>query len=131
SSEWVVISIDLPDFERSKNEVSENDYVFLPFVNDPDIHHYFGEYEHGIMKPLYRSKYFPALGFSYYNMELLAPAIQALIKPTYRYLFDEKGNYEYPNYLSLTEMPEPRYFDTPLSNPILKEIHEVAEANGS
>lgn len=131
TSKWVVVSIDLPDFEESKTVISENDYVFIPYAKDPHIRDYFAQYEEGVLKPIYTTKYFPALSFSYYNMELLPPAIQALIKPNYRYRFDDKGNYQYPDYLSLTEMPEPRHFETALSNPILQEIQELAEANGS
>lgn len=131
TSEWVVISVDLPDFEQSKTEISENDHRFLPFVNDADVRDYFGKYEDGIVKPLYSSKFFPVAGFAYYNMELLGPAVQALINPNYKYRFDELGNYEYPEYLAQSVMPEPRYFDTALGNPILKEIQELTQANGS
>lgn len=131
TSEYVVICVDLPDFDESKTVVSENDHRFLPFVNDSDIRDYFYNYEKGILKPIFSSKYFPVAGFAYYNMELLAPTAQALIKPNYKYRFDELGNYEYPESLSQSEMPEPRYFVTSLTNPILNEIKELAETNGS
>lgn len=131
NSDYVVISIDLPDFEESKSVVSENDHRFLPFVYDSDVRDYFYNYEDGLVKPLYSSKYFPVAGFAYYNMELLAPTIQALIKPTYKYRFDELGNYEYPEYLAQSEMPKPRYFDTSLRNPVLRQIKALAKENGS
>ncbi|WP_296699499.1 hypothetical protein [Algoriphagus sp.] len=131
TSEWVVISLDLPDFEESKTVISENDHRFLPYISNNYIREYFVEYEEAMLKPIAISKYVPVVGFAYYNMELLAPAVQALLRPSYKYRFDELGNYQYPDYLAQQEMPEARYFKTRLSNPILKEIAELTNKNGS
>ncbi|MEN2280732.1 hypothetical protein AAGF08_01240 [Algoriphagus sp. SE2] len=132
TANWVVVSLDLPDFEESKTTISENDHRFLPYISNKYIRDYFLKYEEGNMiKPISISKYFPVLGFAYYNMELLAPAAQALIKPTFKYRFDELGNYQYPDYLAQQEMPEPRYFKTSLSNPVLKKIADLTKKNGS
>lgn len=131
TSKWVVISLDLPDFEESKTVISENDHRFLPYISNNYIREYFLKYEDAMIKPIAISKYFPVAGFAYYNMELLAPAAQALVNPNYKYRFDELGNYQYPDYLAQQEMPEPRYFKTGLSNPVLKQIAEVTQKNGS
>jgi hypothetical protein len=130
-SDWVVISLDLPDFEESKSDISENDHRFLPYISNNYIRDYFLNYEEGMIKPIAISKYFPVVGFAYYNMELLAPAAQALINPNYKYRFDELGNYQYPDYLAQQEMPEPRFFETNFPNPVLKEILELTERHGS
>lgn len=130
-SDWVVISLDLPDFEESKTVISENDHRFLPYITNNYIKNYFLKYEEGMVKPIAISKYFPVAGFAYYNMELLAPTFQALLKPTYKYRFDELGNYQYPDYLAQQVMPEPRYFETSLPNPVLNEIAELTKRNGS
>lgn len=131
SSEWVVVSLDLPDFETSKTIISENDHRFLPYVSEEYIQRYFKEYEEGWVKPLFSSQYFPVLGYAYYNMELLPPAGLALFKPDYKYLFDELGNYQYPDYLAQEVMPELRFFETELPNPILDKISELTQKNGS
>lgn len=131
SADWVVVSLDLPDFEESKNDISENDHRFLPYISDNYIRDYFLKYEEGLVKPIAISKYFPVAGFAYYNMELLAPTVQALLKPTYKYRFDELGNYQYPDYLAQEVMPEPRYFKTSLPNPVLKAISELTKRHGS
>lgn len=130
-AEYVVISLDIPDLESSKTVVSNNDYRFFPFGNEPYVKAYFETYEDGLVKPLASSAMFPFLAFAYYNMELLGPSLISAIKPNYRYQFDELGNYQYPDHLGLHEKAEPRYFKTELTNPILNEIADLASRNSS
>lgn len=54
-----------------------------------------------------------------------------MLKSNYKIRFDELGNYQYPNYLAQQIMPESRYFETSVSNPVLKELAALAEKNGS
>lgn len=130
-AEYVVISIDLPDLDTSKTVISENDYRFFPYRKEPYVQAYFNKYDEGMVKPLASSVYFPFLGIGYYNMELLGPALISAVKPEYRYQCDELGNYQYPDYLGMSERPEFRYFKTALENPILKEIAELTSQNSS
>lgn len=130
-AEFVVISVDLPDLNSSKTKISENDYRFFPYINEPYVKAYFEKYDEGKIKPLASSALFPFLGLGYYNMELLGPALISILKPKYRYQFDELGNYQYPDYLGLSEKPEQRFFESGLENPILSEIAELALKNSS
>jgi hypothetical protein len=130
-AEYVVISLDLPDMDSSKTVLSENDYRFLPFINEPYVKEYYGKYDEGILKPLASSKYFPFLGFGYYNMELLGPALVAAVNPAYKYQFDDLGNFQYPDFLSIKEKPEIRRIQTNLTNPILKQIQELTDSHSS
>ncbi|RIW18347.1 hypothetical protein D0X99_01235 [Algoriphagus lacus] len=130
-AEFIVISVDLPDRDTSKTVISENDYRFLPFRNESYVQNYYSRYDEGLVKPLAASGSFPFFGFGYYNMELLGPTLISSIKPDYRYQFDELGNFEYPDYLGMDEKPEPRNFQTALTNPILKEIQELTIRNSS
>lgn len=130
-SEYVVISIDLPDLDSSKTVISENDYRFFPFRKEPHVIAYYKKYDEGLVKPLASSAFLPFLGIGYYNMELLGPALISAFKPEYRYQFDELGNFQYPDQLGISEKPELRYFKTALDNPILKEIAELTRRNSS
>lgn len=130
-ADFIVISLDLPDRDTSKTVLSENDYRFLPFRNESYVKDYYTNYDEGIVKPLASSGYFPFLGYGYYNMELLGPTLISAIKPRYKYQFDDLGNFQYPDYLGMKEKPEPRYFQTSLANPILKEIQELTTKNSS
>lgn len=130
-AEYVIISIDLPDMESSKTVVSENDYRFFPFRSEPYLKAYYKKYDEGLVKPLASSAFFPFLAIGYYNMELLGPSLISAFRPTYRYQFDELGNYQYPDHLGMSEKPEPRYFKTALENPILKDIAELTLQNSS
>ncbi|OOG70609.1 hypothetical protein [Algoriphagus sp. A40] len=130
-SEYVVISIDLPDLDSSKTVISENDYRFFPFRKESYVVAYYKKYDEGMVKPLASSAHFPFLGIGYYNMELLGPALISAFKPEYRYQFDELGNFQYPDILGMKERPEFRYFQSALANPILKEIAELTSQNSS
>lgn len=130
-AEYVVVSIDIPDLDSSKTVISENDYRFFPFRNASYVGEYFKKYDKGLVKPLASSSLFPFLGFGYYNMELLGPSLISAMNPTYKYQFDELGNFQYPDHLGMSEKPNPRFFKTALKNPILKEIAELAKKNSS
>lgn len=131
SAEVIVISLDLPDFDSSKVILSENDYRFFPFIDQPYIKNYYSKYEEGMLKPLSSSVWLPFLGFGFYNMELLGPSLISVLRPDYRYQFDNLGNFQYPDYLGMTEKPESRFFKTSFDNPILKEIQELVLSHSS
>lgn len=131
TAKLIVISLDLPDFDTSKVVLSENDYRFFPFKDEPYIKNYYSNYEEGILKPLSSSAWLPFLGFGFYNMELLGPTLISIVNPEYKYQFDYLGNFQYPDYLGIEEMPDSRYFNTILENPILGEIQELALSHSS
>lgn len=130
-AEYVVISLDLPDLDSSKTVLSENDYRFFPFRNETYVKEYYARNDKGLVKPLAFSRYLPFLGFGYYNMELLGPALVSAVKPGYRYQFDELGNFHYPDFLFMKEKPEIRTVQTNLTNPILKKIQELTDRHSS
>lgn len=130
-AEYLVVSVDVPDLDSSKTVISENDYRFFPFRNDPHVQAYYRKYDEGLVKPLASSGLFPFLALGYYNMELLGPSIISGLKPNYKYQFDDLGNYQYPDQLGMKEKPETRYIKTALENPIIREIAELASKNSS
>lgn len=130
-AEYVVISLDLPDFDSSKTVLSENDYRFFPFRNKTYVKEYYAKYDEGLIKPLALSGYLPFLGIGYYNMELLGPALVSAVKPDYRYQFDDLGNYHYPDFLGMDKAFEIRSTQTNLTNPILRQIQELTDLHSS
>lgn len=108
----------------------ENDYRFLPFIQDSIVQQYYKQREPGF-KFLYYSRYFPILGVAKYNQKIFYPALMATIKPQYRNRFDEFGNYTFPNVQNVKTESKPT--DTTrvsISNPALKDIEQLCKKNG-
>jgi hypothetical protein len=128
---YVILSLDIADFDRSENKIGDNDFQFLPFVKNSYVKEHYNLYEKGIIKPLSNSSWFPLLGYSFYNMQLLYPSLQSLANPEFRYRFDGWGNYQYPDHLGMKESDQLVQHKTSLSNPLLFEIKEFVESQGS
>lgn len=97
STKKLILAIMPDDLENDKPKLNGNDYRFLPHNNEDVVQSFFNEID-GDNKIIYQtSKYLPLIGVSYFNSELFFPAILSIFQPTKRNLFDEKGNYSYPN----------------------------------
>lgn len=105
-SKYCVLAIDEAHFNSSILELNDNDYRMAPFINRTYIYDYFKEMEHGFIRPLTLSRYFPVFAYGYYNTELFFPSLLSLVKPSYRHRFDEKGDYTYPETNILTKQSE-------------------------
>lgn len=125
TAEYCILTIDLGHMEKSESGINDNDYRFVPYADREYVAKYYQERESGILKPLSFSNYFPVLAYSYYNMELFYPSIVATIKPKYRNRFDEKGDYSYPDGMSIdSQSVKFKEFSPSLSNPLLSEIND-------
>lgn len=127
---YCILAISHWDLANSNPELSDNDYRFLPFVAEKYVQDYYASMEKGYFKPMYLSRYFPAIGVSYYNTELFYPSILAMMQPNKRNRFDEKGNYAYPDNSSFEDQTVEQ---TTLqwNNPFIKKIKDLCDANNT
>lgn len=109
------------DLENEKERLNDNDYRFLPHIQNDYVFHYFNSLETSYFKPSTLSKYLPIVGVSYYNAELFFPSIIAAFQPNKRNRFDEKGNYSYPMNGNPTEIKNKTTLLS-IKNPVLKKI---------
>ena len=87
------ILILIPERINTTNEnFYNNEFYFLPFINESPIYKYFAEKETGAKKIRAYTKYLPILGVSYYNQQLFFSSLISFVKPHYRHHFDEFGN---------------------------------------
>ena len=93
----VVLAPSAYGFDSQNKDISDNDYRFLPFINESYVSNYFNDFTSRSSNLISYSNYMPMLGVSYYNMEILYPSLLALMHPNKRNRFDNKGNYTYPN----------------------------------
>lgn len=91
-----VLAVNYWDLETSNPTINNNDYRFLPFVNENYVYEYYKNLESGYFKPLTFSHFCPFIGVGYYNTEVFYPSIVSLFKPNFKNRFDDKGNYSYP-----------------------------------
>lgn len=118
------------DFSNTSQQLSTNDYRFLPFVSENYVNQYYFNLEKGYFKPLAFSKYFPMIGVSYYNSEIFYPSLIAKIQPSKRNRFDEKGNYVYPD----NEVVNDKQITTTIlkwNNPYIEKINQLCKANNT
>lgn len=121
----VILCVNSKELEQEYNGLNDNDYRFFTEIHNPLIYDYFLKYEKSNYKILSVSKYLPIFAMSYYNKELLYPSIFSIIKPNYRYLFDTKGNYTYPNSLkNLNKNVRNQTVNVEIKNPIFYEIEK-------
>lgn len=96
STQKVILSISPWDVASPTVKVNTNDHRFLSFISRDYIANYFKEQSGSVFNIYTISRYVPFIGFSYFNTELVYPALLSAIQPTYRNRFDAFGNYYYP-----------------------------------
>jgi hypothetical protein len=124
STKKLILAVMPDDLGHMNPEINTNDYRFLPHIWDDEVSDYFDQLS-GRNKYVYRvSPYLPLLSVSYFNTELFYPGIVAIFQPTKRNLFDEKGNYSYPNTKSSkkTKKIEQKTKKVAYKNPYLTKI---------
>lgn len=97
SAKAVILAPSAYGFDSKNKDISDNDYRFLPYINESYVSDYFEGFSSHSSKIIHYSEYIPMFGVSYYNVEILYPSLMALVKPKKRNRFDERGNYTYPN----------------------------------
>jgi hypothetical protein len=93
---YCILAPSASSFDATYEDVSDNDYRFLPFVNKTYVHDYFKRYNSRRAELLSGSKWLPFLGVSYYNTEVFYPSILSVFNSEKRNRFDDRGNYTYP-----------------------------------
>lgn len=92
----VLLTISPWEISSDEYKIGDNDYRFLPFIQNNYISEHFSKLKKEIIHPITTSKYFPLYGLGYYNSEIFYPSLISLLKPKYKNRFDERGNYVYP-----------------------------------
>lgn len=130
-SKYCVLSLDDTHFEKTSKKLGNNDYRFAMFSNRNYVHQHYKDYENGKINMLQNAKLTPFMTYSYYNLELLMPAVLSVIKPKYRNRFDSTGNYFYPNLKNNTILKKTKFQvkDLKVKNPLLEEIIEILQKN--
>ncbi|MFC3879967.1 hypothetical protein ACFOSV_07265 [Algoriphagus namhaensis] len=131
SAEFVLLSVDLGDFEKSQVKTGDADFKFAPFAGEGYVQEFYQKYDQTGLRVLANSNWMPLLAYGFYNSQLIYPSLISAIRPSYKYLFDELGNYGYPDYLGLSELPAASPRATSLKNPILEEISQYVEQKGA
>ena len=71
STKYCVLASSPSSFDFKNNNISDNDYRFLMYVNRPYVSDYYKQFSGRNARLLYNSKWAPVLGVSYYNACLL------------------------------------------------------------
>lgn len=95
-AKFCVLAPSAASFDANDPDISDNDYRFLPYINEAYVFQYFKQYTSTRAKLISNSKWLPMLGVSYFNVEVFYPSLFTIIQPEKRNRFDAKGNYTYP-----------------------------------
>ncbi|MGB5982880.1 MAG: hypothetical protein WBG46_12110 [Nonlabens sp.] len=126
----VVLSITPWDLAEDTPEIGNNDYRFIPYINREYVHGHLDELTSELWNPLTASRFFPFVGLSYYNTELLPPSLISIVAPEKRNRFDEKGNYSYPKSIYKPKDGEPQVYDLQFNNPFLGKLEQFCSEKG-
>ncbi len=125
-----VLAPSVKDYDVRTNELSGNDYRFLPYINTPYVLDYYKQFKGVDAKVLAYSRWFPMLGVSYYNVELFYPSLVALMQPEKRNRFDATGNYVYPESKKTSSLlNDLKPITLNFKNPYLYKIKALCQAN--
>lgn len=113
-------------------DFGDNDYRFLMFVYRDYVYDYYKNASTNSSEARIASlsRWLPFLGISYYNVELLFPSLNALVQPTKRNRFDNKGNYSYPDNNKSFKKIKSRNTKLDFEHPYLKKIEALCKDNG-
>lgn len=131
TTQYCILSPSASSFDVNYTDVSDNDYRFLPFVDQAYVQDYYKKYDSRRANILSTSRWLPVAGVSYYNAEILFPAAYSAFKRNKRNRFDDRGNYTYPD---LEADAHPIASKSRLKihyrNSDLEAIRELCESNG-
>ena len=130
TAKYCILAPSASSFQKIDKRVSDNDYRFLPFVNQEYVSAYYKSFSDRQANILKRSRYIPAIGMSYYNAELFYPSLLSVLKPRKRNRFDSRGNYTYPN-INRPDQPitDVSSFPVTIKNEFVEKIKTLCEAN--
>lgn len=131
STEKLILAVMPEDLCNANPKINTNDYRFIPHIWNDEVKDYFHKM-HGKNKFLYSiSDYFPLFSVSYYNTELFYPGLLSVLKPRYRYLFDDRGNFSYPAKSSAKTLDKQthNFKNIEYNNPYLSKIVDFCRKN--
>ncbi|MGS2726879.1 hypothetical protein ACU8DI_09750 [Psychroserpens sp. BH13MA-6] len=130
TTKYCVLAPNPMGYDIAKDDLSDNDYRFMPYVNRDYVSRYYQSFSGMEANLSYTSKWLPMLGVGYYNAELFYPSIVSLISPEKHNRFDTQGNYTYPKVQRQDQKVEKRT-DTHLKfkNNYLEKIQELCRKN--
>lgn len=126
-----VLAVNYWDLETVSPTINNNDYRFLPFVNEKYVYEYYKNLESGYFKPLTFSHFCPFIGVGYYNTEIIYPSIVSLFKPNFKNRFDDKGNYSYPKGSESKIIKAKTKVVLQWNNPYIYKIKELCDRNNT
>lgn len=130
STDYCILAPSVFDFDVTENIMSGNDYRFMMFNDRDYVQNHYNAFEGTEAKTLKLSKWIPAIGVSYYNVEILYPALQAVVKPEKRNRFDVNGNYVYPlSSVDDQKISSVKDFELAFENPWLSKFEALCQAN--
>lgn len=96
TTKYCIVAPSNPSYDHVNDRLSDNDYRFLPFVNEPHVYSYYDQFREDRANRLLLSKWLPVIGVSYYNAEIFYSSLLSFVNPQRKNRFDARGNYEYP-----------------------------------
>lgn len=131
-SDYCILTLDHYNFASNMSQLANNDHRFSQFISEKIVREHFRKYEQTTLKPIYNSLFLPFLSYSYYNLQLLPASAIAMIKPNKRHLFDENGNYTYPDFGGTnSKNVESTKEESQITNCLVEEIRSICEQNGT
>lgn len=103
STKTCILAPSVMSYDYNNYDINNNDYRFLMYVNKSYVSQYYNEFRGTKAKLLGFSEWLPAIGVTYYNMEIFYPGLLSLLEPNRRNRFDYKGNYTYPKIVNSNE----------------------------
>lgn len=131
STSYCILAPSNTSYDLKVNQLSDNDYRFLPYIGRDYVYHHYEQYSTAEAKVLSYSKFLPMLGVSYYNSELFYPSISTFFHSEKRNHYDAKGNYAYPaTNVKDAVINEKTSFEVDFTNPYMKSIKDLCDRHG-
>lgn len=127
---YCILVPSLAGMDKINNELGDNDYRFLMYLNRPYVSQYYKSLQKGeVPNIVFYSKWMPFIGLSYYNTELFFPSLLSAVNPNKRNRFDTTGNYTYPNQKGKLQSRDKVLEEIKFNNPYLSKIEKLCYEN--
>ena len=123
STKKLILCVTPWDITSREYKLNNNDYRFISEVNKDYVSHYYYTMEKEYFKKLYLSKYFPIIGVSYYNFEIVFPSLLTIFNEKKHNKFDDRGNFSYPDYGTSKKEIKVKDENVLLKNEYFNKIH--------
>lgn len=133
STKYCVLAPGVPSYDAKNTQINDNDYRFMMFLNKEYVRDYYGSFDSpNLMSQLLKASYYvPAIGVSYFNAELIPPALISTIDPDRRNRFDELGNYTYPSSRrKVDSIGTKKKLEIQFTNPYLGKLQQLCKEEG-